>query len=201
MRFSDTLEPHRASGALRRNFLGWQCRIRQLSVREYAGYPLPGMKPRVALLDDEEVADAITVLLLRAEPEESTELFRHIVRRTHDPVERHEAAIKMLSAVHYQHPSEFTDVLTALFAADSVAAATLVRAGRCVLTFQQFNQRYRLICVVSELGHDEPAWQATYWHNRMFNDALPGAVRILAFTPEWSTADVDPAPRDARTGS
>ena len=148
----------------------------------------------MTLPDGGDVADAITVLLVRTDPNESTGAFRHIVQRTHDPVERHEAAVRILSAAHYQHPSEFSDILTALFAVDSAAAATLLGAGICVLTFEQFNQRYRLPCTVLELDHREPAWQATYWHNRMFNDSMPGEVRILAFTPDWNGARADSNP-------
>ena len=44
------LEP--AAQALRDEFIGWQCRIRQIAVREGGGRPSSGMRPRV-------VADAI----------------------------------------------------------------------------------------------------------------------------------------------
>ena len=84
--------------------------------------------------------------------------------------------------------------MTALFSIDSPTATILLAAAKCVLIFEQFNQTYRIPCTVSDLDRDNPAWQATYWHNHMFNPALPGAVRVLAFTPEWNAAEVDPWP-------
>lgn len=165
-----------------------------MAVREHGGSPLPAMKPRVTLEDGRRVTDAVTVLLLRSEPEESTGRFRHIVRRTHDPLERHEAAINMLSSAYYQKPGVFTDILTALFSCDSAVAATLLREGSCVLIFEQFAQRYRIPCGILELDSDDRFWQATYWHNCMFNHAMPGSVCVLAFTPDWSAAEAEPDP-------
>lgn len=179
---------------LRDSFLGWQCRIRQMAVRQHAGYPLPGMKPRATHEDGSEMAGPITMVLLRSEPQESTSTFRHIVRRTQDPLERHEAAVRVLAAAYYQHAREFSDTLTALFSINSSTATTLLAAAKCVLVFEQFKQIYRIPCTVSDLERDDPAWQATYWHNHMFNPALPAAVRVLAFTPDWNAAEADPWP-------
>jgi len=165
-----------------------------MAVRKHAGYPLPGMRPRATHEDGSELIGPITVVLLRSEPQESTGTFRHIVKRTQDPLERHEAAVKLLAAVYYQHPREFSDTMTALFSIDSSTATTLFAAAKCVLVFEQFNQTYRIPCTISDLDRDNPAWQATYWHNHMFNPALPGAVRVLAFTPEWNAAEADPWP-------
>ena len=184
--------PDRQDIPIRDAFLGWQCRIRQMAVREHAGYPLPDMRPRLRGPDGRVLAEAITVLIIQREPEKATNAFRHVVRRTRDPLERHEAAVKMLSSVFYQHPGEFSDMLTALFAIDSGTAASARAAGECVLEFAQFNQSFRLSCAVAELDREVPAWQATYWHNHMFNPTLPGAVTILAFTPDWRGAEADP---------
>jgi len=35
------------------------------------------------------------------------------------------------------------------------------------------------------LDEGHPFFQATYWHNRMFNPNLPGGIQILSFTPDW----------------
>ncbi len=177
---------------IRDAFLGWQCRIRQMAVREYAGHPLAGMRPRMLGPDGRVLAEAVTVLIVQREPAKATDAFRHVVRRTRDPLERHEAAVKMLSSVFYQRPGEFSGVLTALFDIDSPTAAAARAAGECVLEFAQFNQSFRLSCAVAELDREGPAWQATYWHNHMFNPTLPGAVTILSFTPDWRGAEADP---------
>ena len=45
------------------------------------------------------------------------------------------------------------------------------------------------------LPPEHPAFQATYWHNALFNPALPGSVRVLGFQPDWSRAEADPPTR------
>ncbi len=55
----------------------------------------------------------------------------------------------------------------------------------------------RLVELLSEAGLEEllkgePAFQATYWHNALFNPALPGGLRVLAFQPDWARAEAEP---------
>jgi hypothetical protein len=64
----------------------------------------------------------------------------------------------------------------------------LLHLGRCVLEFEQFTEAYRLPCTVSELPESHPFFQATYWHNHMFNPNLPPGLRILSLKPDWPHA-------------
>jgi hypothetical protein len=182
-----------AQAALRDHFLGWQCRLRQMAVRHAGGRPTSGMRPDLRLEGAEQALGPITVLILRKDPREATAQFRHLVRKTQDPAERHDAALKTLAAAYYQRPREFSDELTALFGPASDIADRLLESGRCVLEFEQYSQRYRLPCAARGLAEDDPAYQATYWHNALFNPALPGGVRVLGFRPEWARAEADPA--------
>lgn len=184
-------------GALRQGFIGWQCRLRQLSVRKHGGRPLAGMRPAVRSHDGSLLARAVTVLLLPLDPGPATAHFRHLARRTHDPIERYDAALETLAASHYQRPGDFSDEMTALFALDSELAATLAAAPGCSLGFEQFQQSYRFPVSVAELVPEAPAWQATYWHNLLFNPSLPAAVRVLEFTPDWQQAEAEPLPPGA----
>ena len=179
---------------LRDHFIGWQCRIRQHAMREYGGQPSPGMRPRVLSLDGAEVAAWITVVLMEADPAATTAEFRHVVQKTHDPERRHGDGVKLLSAGYFQSTRQFTGVMTALFALDSTTAGALAEAGHCLLEFEQFSQSYRLLSTVADLAGDDPAYQATFWHSSMFNPAMPGRVRILAFAPDWSRSTADPPP-------
>ena len=174
--------------SFRHEFVGWQCRVRQHAMRQYQGRPSPGMRPRVTTMEGDEVSPAATVVLMEADPAESIAQFSHIVRKTHDPEQRHRDGLKLLSAAYFQSSRQFSGVMTALFAADSAIAERLAEAGACRLEFDQFTQRYVLPSAVAELDDDEPAYQATYWHNAMFNPALPAAPRILVFTPDWGQA-------------
>lgn len=181
-----------AQEALRDHFLGWQCRLRQLSVRQAGGRPTTGMRPAVALPGEDEAAGRLTVLIVQREPDEATAEFRHMARRTHDPAERYNSVLKFLAAAYYQHPQDFAGELTALFGPGSELAGRLLAAGRCTLYFGQYAQRYVLPCRVRSLQEAEPAYQATYWHNRLFNPDLPANLRILGFRPDWAHALADP---------
>jgi hypothetical protein len=177
-----------AAEALRREFVGWQCRVRQLAAREDGGRPSSGMRPRVMSLDGTELSAAVTTLIIETAPRESTELFRYQYLRTNDPNERYEKMLEILQASYFQDPARFSDLMTALFSSGSGLAATLVAEGRCVLEFEQYTQGYRVPCAVSRLAASTAFYEATVWHNRMFNPRLPPDPEILAFRPDWPHA-------------
>ena len=181
-----------AQVALRDAFLGWQCRLRQLCVRQAEGRPTAGMRPSITLAGGEAAMGHITVLINKADPDDAIAQFRHMARKTHDPKERLETALKHLQATYYQRPHEFSDVLTALFGPGSEAAGQLAATGACRLRFEQYQQSYDLPCSVRRMTESEPAYQATYWHNALFNPNLPAGVEILAFSPDWAHAGAEP---------
>ncbi|MEQ8665408.1 MAG: hypothetical protein RIC16_06765 [Rhodospirillales bacterium] len=180
-----------AQTVIRDHFLGWQCRLRQFSVRELEGRPSRGMQPDIALPGGTGF-EAVTLLVVRDDPTIFTQEFRHMVRRTRDPKQRYESAIKYLSSTYYQHPREFSDRMTALFAEDSRAAASLREAHQATLLFSEKNQSYRIPAEVRHLVESDPAFQATYWHNHLFNPNMPGDVAVLQFVPDWAHATADP---------
>jgi hypothetical protein len=181
-----------AQAALRESFIGWQCRLRRMSVREAGGKPEPGMRPQVTVEGEDAPLGYITVLLVREDPEDITAEFRHVVRKSNDPRQRRESGLKLLQATYYQYPGEFTDQLAALFGPDSAAAEKLLMAGRAHLAFEQYNQTYAFPCRVMSAQASDPRHQAAFWHNRLFNPNLPKEVRVLIFTPEWRYAQADP---------
>jgi len=180
------LEP--AAAALRDEFIGWQCRLRQLAVRDYAGRPTSGMRPRVTTQGGEEIASAITVLIVPRDPENSTRRFRYEVLKTHDPIERYDKALQILASNYFQRPREFSDVMTALFGPGLPLVDRLLTEGRCVLEFSQFSKGYRIPCAIDELVENDQFYQATYWHNRLYNPNIPAGIRVLAFAPDWPHA-------------
>ena len=181
-----------AQDALRHAFLAWQCRIRQIAVREHGGRPTSGMRPVL------EVAarrvGPITVVLNKRDGGETTTQFRFMVKKTHDPADRYDAALRHLAAAYYQRPDSFSDRLTASFAPQSELAERISGRADCVLVFAQFSQRWWLPCAAQLLEPDAADYQATYWHNALFNPLLPGGVRIVAFAPDWARAEADPPP-------
>ena len=171
---SNVLRLDRANEQLRNSFLRWQCRIRQIAMRTHDGRPTSGMTPLASSADGSTpVAGVITVLCKRPEHSATME-FRHMARRTHDPAERRENALKFLAERYYQAASEFSDILTASFAPDSATAETLLDHRQCRLAFEQFSQRFDVHCTVRRLSPNNPLREATFWHNLLFN---PPVVR------------------------
>ncbi len=180
--------------AIRNHFLAWQCRQRQFLIRQDAGRPSPAIRPRV-LVNNESLAQII-VIFNKLNSTIITQEFRHMVLKTNDPADRYHAALKKLAAAHYQHPQEFSDCLTALFSAGSTLANQLLCANACELEFDYQSQYYRFLCRIENLPEHHTDYQATYWHNRLFNPAMPSGVRVLQFIPNWNHAKANPLPNE-----
>ena len=189
---SNVLRLDSANKQLRDGFLRWQCRIRQIAMRSHDGRPTSGMTPLVSSADrSTPIASVITVLCKRPEHSVTMEL-RHMARRTHDPAERRESALKFLAERYYQSSREFSDILTASFPPDSGTAAALLEHRKCRLAFEQFSQRFDVHCTVRRLSPNNPLREATFWHNLLFNPRLSGDCVILGFDPDWPKSEAEP---------
>ena len=190
---SNVLRLDCANEQMRDRFLGWQCRVRQISMRSHDGRPTGGMTPLVsATVEDAPVSRIVTVICRRSEHSVTMEL-RHLARRTHDPAERRENALKFLAERYYQSWREFSDVLTASFPPGSETAATLLEHRECRLAFEQFSQRFDVHCTVRRLSRNNPLREATFWHNLLFNPRLSADCIILGFEPNWSKSEAAPS--------
>jgi hypothetical protein len=187
-----------SADTLRDDFLAWQCRIRQIAMRQAGGRPSPGMRPRVLDASGRELSPALTMLLLPNEPAESTDFLRFQVLKSSDPRDVYERALAFLQADYFQNPSTFSDILVAVFPTGSPLVGALLSEPACNLHFDQFSQTYRLPCTVVELPPGDPAREAAVWHNRIFNPSLPGTVHVLGFQPDWTSAEANQAPRDQK---
>ena len=181
-----------AGTRLREGFMAWQCLIRQHAMRRHGGRPSDGMEP-LASAAGESLGHIRTVIVKR-EPRHSTARFRHIVERTHDPRERFDEALRYLQASYFQRPRSFEPRLFALFAPASPGAARLAQGRACTLDFRQFARSFCLPCRVARLAADDPFTQALFWHNAMFNPALPPGGTALAFAPRWEEGSASPPP-------
>jgi len=173
--------------------MGWQCRERQMMMREDLGRPGPAISPEVFLPgEDEPVARIITVISKRGRHSLTPE-FQHMARRTNDPAARRDAALMLLSEYYYQKAHEFADMLSATFAPRSATAGAIRKARQCRLVFEAHAQHWELACRVRELAEHNPLWQATFWHNKLFNPGLTPEAVILGFEPDWSNSQTAPA--------
>ncbi len=70
-----------SNSALKMSFLGWQCRIRQMAMRDHGCAPMPAMRPSVSSRKGEMLVPEMTILLVPLVPEESTAFFRFQVQK------------------------------------------------------------------------------------------------------------------------
>ena len=185
---SQILEPY---------FLGWQCCIRQISVRELGGRPMPAMRPRVSTKSGEVIVSAMAVLLVPREPSESTAFFKFQVQKTNEMRELRESALRYLGAGYFQSSEEFSDEMTAVFACGIPVVSRLLKARDVVLDFHQYSLSFRIVCRVRRLGSNEPARESSLWQARLFNPNVPNNAEVLSFKPDWKNATSDPRPQAA----
>ena len=173
---------------LRKNFMKWQCRVRQMNMREGDGRPDDAIMPAVYLDGSDDALGHIITLMNKAPGYSVTPEFQHMARKTHDPAQRRADAMKFLSATYYQKADEFSDVLTATFSPASEGAQKIRRAKHCRLVFEAYSQRYDLACKVWKLAAHNTLYQATMAHNRLFNAAIPPDTVVLGFEPDWANS-------------
>ena len=152
-------------------------------MRELGGRPTAGMSAGVYAVTGGDEQSRMNFLIMRRETEERTKELRHIVRKTPDSAEWLKHGLRILAERHYHDEDQFENRLTALFGLDSTLGYALTRAGQCRLRFAEGSIEYEFDFDVVSLAQDDPLFEATYWHNHLFNPALPGKVHVLAFTP------------------
>jgi hypothetical protein len=182
-----------SNAALKAQFLGWQCRIRQIAMRDYGGQPLPAMRPRVSRKSGEVLSPGMIVLLIPVEPSASTAFFRFQIQKARELSAVREAGIKYMSGDFYQLPENFSDELTAVFGASSELAASMLKPREVLLDFEQYSQSYRMFCRVRKLGAKDAAREASLCQARLFNPNISNEATVLGFKPDWKTAQAGQA--------
>lgn len=183
--FFPTRENKPKQVSLQDEFLKWQCRLRQILVRENDGKPDSSIIPLVqSETGDWRSFPAITVLCRKLQHSVTPEM-HHMVKSTNDPFQVREKAIKFFSERYYQHPEWFSDTLTATFAKVSEQYFDLIESDTCILRFEAFNKNYSLVCKMEWYTTSDYYWQATYWHNLLFNPNLPPTIKVVGFKPDW----------------
>ncbi|WP_171173194.1 hypothetical protein [Ruegeria sp. HKCCD8929] len=173
---------------LRMTFLKWQCRVRQIAMRDAEGRPDDAISPAVLLAGEAEPMGHIITVLNKAPGYSMTPEFEHMAAKTNDPAQRRDQAIRFLSATYFQKAAEFSDILTATFPPGSPGAHRLHAAQRVTLVFEAYAQRFDLDCKVWKLASHNPLHRATMAHNRLFNPNLPGETVVLGFEPDWTAS-------------
>ncbi|WP_246558112.1 hypothetical protein [Roseovarius nubinhibens] len=173
---------------LQMTFLRWQCRVRQMAMRDQEGRPDDAITPAVYLPGEDDAMGHIITLLNKSPGYSVTAELDYMAAKTNDPAQRRDQALQFLAAGYYQNAVEFSDILTATFPPGSEGAKTLHEAGHVTLVFEAFNQRFDLKCKVWRLAAHNPLHAATIAHNRLFNPALPPGTEVLGFEPDWDAS-------------
>lgn len=177
---------------LRMGFLRWQCRCRQMAMRERDGRPDDAITPSLTLAGEARPLGHIITVLNKAPRHSVTAELSHMRARTNDPAQRREQAIRFLSAGYYQKPAEFSDILTATFPPGSPGAAAIRAAGEVTLRFDAYSQEFRLVCRVWKLAAQNPLCRSTLAHNALFNPTLHPETEVLGFEPDWERSHAAP---------
>jgi len=166
-------------------FLKFQCRARQIVMRDNLGRPDASIIPLVFLSTHTKPIGKIITLMHKLPEHSAIDELLHIARKTNDPAQRRDQAVRLLSASYYQKYREFADVLTATFNPKSKLAEILVSHGRCRLVFDAYAHRFDHIFTVNRLEKSEFLFRSTITHNQLFNPNLHPDTNVLSFSPEW----------------
>lgn len=184
-----------SASPLRLAFLKWQCRVRQIAMRDNQGRPDDAITPALFLPNQDAPLGHIITLLNKAPGYSVTPEMLHMAKKTNDPAQCRDQAIRFFSATYYQKAAEFSDILTATFPPNSPGAASVRDAGIVRLRFEAYMQVFDLSCKVWRLASHNPLFQATIAHNRLFNPALPEGTEVLGFEPDWNASSSEPEVR------
>ena len=191
-RAAQRAEPQADSTVLRDAFLKWQCLTRQIAVRQNKGRPDEAVTPAVLLKGKTEAYDHIITVLSKTPQQSLLPELQHLVRRTLDPAQRRQKALELLSETYYQKPTSFSDILTATFPPQSPRAAVIRKADHCRLLFSGYGQSYQIECKIWALTKKNTLYQATFWHNLLFNPGLHPDTIVLGFEPDWTKSTSEP---------
>ena len=86
-------------GVLRDSFLYWQCRVRQISMRDNMGRPDDSIAPALTLAGEMEPMCRVITLLSKAAPYSKMPEMQHIIKSTNDPAVRRRKAVEFFSEI------------------------------------------------------------------------------------------------------
>ena len=94
--FAENLALGLKPNGIKAAFLKWQCRVRQIAMRENSGRPDESIMPLLFLdLSEEPIGSAITLIHKLPEYSLTAELF-HMAKKTFDPAQRRDQALQFL---------------------------------------------------------------------------------------------------------
>ena len=174
-------------------FIRWQCRLRQMIVREREGKPDFSIMPSLSLVGSKEPLGHIVTLMNKSQQYSHLPEMLQIAKHTHDPQIRQEKALKLLCEYYYTRSEQFSDILTATFVESSQGAKQILKADNVKLEFEAYGQQFSLFCQTKNFLKSHYYYKATWWHNHLFNPKLSKDVSVVGFIPDWKKSSSTPS--------
>ena len=99
-----------------RDFIVWQCSLRQRNFRMFQGKPSEGIICKIYDKKNNKDIKNFVSVLLENKVKEASKMFEYMNKRTHDPEERYSKAVKLFSSEYFNTPENFDGRFTATFA-------------------------------------------------------------------------------------
>ena len=101
-----------------RDFIVWQCSLRQRNFRMFKGKPSDGVICQIYDKKTNTEIKKFFSVLLEKQVKEAAKMFEYMNRRTYDPEERYSKAVKLFSSEYFNTPENFDGRFTATFTKD-----------------------------------------------------------------------------------
>ena len=166
-----------------RDFIVWQCSLRQRNFRMFKGKPSDGV---VCQIYDKKTNTEIKnffCVLLEKQVKEAAKMFEYMNRRTYDPEERYSKAVKLFSSEYFNTPENFDGRFTATFMKNDKFVINLKPSKKYNVQFFERDTGFDFPVKIKKLKKSDSEWQCTFWHNLMFNPSLNDNIEVLLFTP------------------
>ena len=166
-----------------RDFIVWQCSIRQRNFRMFQGKPSEGIVCKIYdKKKNQEIKNFVSVFLEK-KVKEAAKMFEYMNRRTHDPEERYSKAVKLFSSEYFNTPENFDGRFTATFMKNDNFINDLKPSKKYNVQFFERDTGFDFPVKIKKLKKGDAEWQCTFWHNLMFNPSLNDNIEVLLFTP------------------
>ncbi len=166
-----------------RDFIVWQCSLRQRNFRMFQGKPSEGIICKIYDKKNNKDIKNFVSVLLESKVKEASKMFEYMNKRTHDPEERYSKAVKLFSSEYFNTPENFDGRFTATFADNDTFVKKIKKSIKYQAQFFERDSGFDFPVKIKKLKKTDYEWQCTFWHNLMFNPGLNENIEVLLFTP------------------
>ena len=167
-----------------RNFVIWQCGLRQRNFRKFSGKPSEGTVAAVYGKNSNDEITNLRSVLIEKEPLNSAKMFEFMIKKTHDPEERFLKAVKYFASEYFEDSKIFDGSFSATFPNNSKIVKDLLKKRKLNVQFFETRTGFNFNVIVKKLKKNDPIWKFTFYHNYFFNSSLNDNIEILFFKPD-----------------